>query len=277
MSTCGCVSQGDPRALLDWTKAAVESMYGDRLRLGVALGRIRSEQLYKLDGYANFEAYCNELHKRGRAWASKVIKAGEFAEKHGLIGAGLSPSRAYIVASRITDDTTQEGINELVTRARAATSNRDFEEAVPEKGGGRPAYVLTFVFRDHVDAETARSFFVETGPKAVGTTNKQSILIAAIQEVTPQWLDDGEAGHAGLDPVTRATFERDGWMCLGCGKQRNLTRHSHLKPHSAATVDECITLCHEVDRSGCHDLYHDEKATIEFVSPGNIRFIKKDA
>jgi hypothetical protein len=243
-------------------------MYGDWIKIGVALGRIRDEQIYKLDNYPTFEAYCQELHEHGRAWASRLIRAARIGE------AGLSPSRAYLVAKRITDTTPQEEVDELVSRARAASSNREFEATAAAKG--RPHYVLTFVFREPVDAETARSFFAETGPKAVGTNNKQSILIAAIQEVTPQWMDGGAAGHAGLDPVTRATFERDNWMCLGCGKPRNLTRHSHLKPHSKATVDDCVTLCHEANRSGCHDLFHDELAEIDFVKPGVIRFIKKE-
>ena len=83
------------------------------------------------------------------------------------------------------------------------------------------------------------------------------------------WADLAQ-GEDGMDPVTIATIRRDGYRCQGCGARRDLQRHSHLKTHTCASVGDCVTLCSE-----CHALFHAEKATIEWLGDGKVRFIRK--
>lgn len=136
-------------------------------------------------------------------------------------------------------------------------------------------YWLNIPFYNEDDRKEVIAFMGELGAWACGSNSMAFIIKCMIQEVTPHWQAEGSEGNSHLDPITLAVFERDNWTCQGCGKRKHLTRHSHLKPHSTAQKEDCTTLCSEVDRSGCHNLFHDGKAEIEWLKDGKIKFIRK--
>lgn len=144
-----------------------------------------------------------------------------------------------------------------------------YGEQVQAKERRQPIYRIAISFTDGEDAKTVSDAF-KYGQKAVGSNNIQTILVAMCQEVMAEWIKLAQ-GNETLDPVTRATHEQSDWTCAGCGGRKELHRHSHLHTHTGAEVTECVTLC-----AKCHQLYHDEKAYIEWILPGVTRFIRKD-
>ena len=136
--------------------------------------------------------------------------------------------------------------------------------------GARPVfYRITAAFIDEEDARTVQEV-IELGQKVVGVNSIHAVLVAMCQDVRVGW-EQMALENDRLDPVTKATFERDEWRCQGCGVRHSLNRHSHLKTHSDARVEDCVTLCIK-----CHQLFHDNQATIEWLGSGKIRFIRKE-
>lgn len=123
---------------------------------------------------------------------------------------------------------------------------------------------------DPADAALARDCLEGWGARWAGTWNKATILIRLMQHAHMDAMVEYQEGLKHLDPVTAVVLDRD-VSCRGCGSLANLERHSHLKPHSKAAPKHCVLLCHD-----CHALYHAGGASIEWLGPGDIIYMRKD-
>ena len=114
---------------------------------------------------------------------------------------------------------------------------------------------------------------LELAKRVAGTNSQTFAIICILQEFENVWAGS-ELDHP-LNPVTLATFQRDGWRCQcgrrECGMRYGLQRHSINGYHDTAEIDECITLYHR-----CHDLVTKELAETILISPGKIKYVIKE-
>ena len=253
----------DSAAILAYADAAYEQLDTDYRQFVRAVYEVHKSQAYK-PLYETMQEYVEKRFARRMRSTQEYLRVGrlydEFPETR-----ELEYSKARLLAGRITKETVNDDV-----RLASCETVAELRERIGGGEGTRPVlYRIAASFADPEDARTVQEV-IDLGKKVVGADSIHAVLVAMCQDVRVGW-EQMAYENERLDPVTKATFERDGWQCQGCGVRHSLHRHSHLKAHSDALVEDCVTLC-----AKCHRLFHDEQAGIEWLGPGKIRFVRKE-
>jgi len=249
----------DPAALLAYADAAYEQLRTNYVKFVEVLYLIYEQQAYK-PLYESWQEYVEKRFARRIRSAQDYLRLGRAYKRFPDLKR-LDITKAKLLLPHVNE----ENVNERVDEAEPMTVS-ELKERYPAKT--QTIFSIHVSFCDPEDARTVQEA-INLGKKVVGSDRLQPVIVAMAQAAMQDFVQQAD-DHADLDPVTRATFERDGWTCQGCGARQHLHRHSHLKAHLCAEVTDCVTLCYK-----CHAAYHAEKASIEWLGPGKIRFIKK--